>query len=204
MHLVMLMQLVVTFLPPFTPMQSINKANVEVCQGRVGNLMCRVDRAQGCINAGTRRMSVIHSSLIALNMTGMGNFLKVRNGLCSPLFTWASWVVSSSLTMVFFAYDSPIYLFLSFWPSDHFSFSMSRERGKMKRGPTYYSYMARHLHQVPPPSPAPPPFPGSTSIGFPSIDFPSIAQNWNREDWKQVLIEEEFPLVPPSLLRSPN
>jgi hypothetical protein len=74
---------------------------------------------------------------------------------------------------------------------------MSHERGKSKRGPTYYIYMARRISQAPPASPASLPLPGSTSIGSPSIDFPSIAPNWNGEDWGPVLIKEEFPLVPP-------
>jgi hypothetical protein len=74
---------------------------------------------------------------------------------------------------------------------------MAHERGKPKRGPTYYNFMARQCRPGPSSAPLPPPLSDPGSAGPSSGNLPFIDQNWMEDDKDMVFVEEEFPLVPP-------
>jgi hypothetical protein len=108
--------------------------------------MQRSIRVCACHKTGMRMLKDVHSTIMVISITGLGNLLEVRLSIWHFQFVRALWVVSFSLTGFPLARSSLI--FLPLHPSDFFATTMSCERGKSKCGPAYYSFMARRLDRV--------------------------------------------------------
>jgi hypothetical protein len=65
---------------------------------------------------------------------------------------------------------------------------MPRERGKLKRGPTYYDFIARRTNPAPL-------LILSQLPALHDVTSPSTTQNWDAFDNDPVLVEEEIPLT---------
>jgi hypothetical protein len=136
--------------------------------------------------AGTWTLRAINSVFKELFPVISAAFMEVRHGYCHFILVWL---------LVFLSSPG----FSPFWCSPHIwaiifilAFPMSRERGKPKHGPTYYSFVARHRRPSPSSTLTLPPIPSIRPVGPPLSD-----QNWVDEDNAMTYVEEEIPLVPP-------
>jgi hypothetical protein len=108
-----------------------------------GALMVCSRREPRSHRTGMRWIWAVNSVFMALLITNSDTILEVRHGSCHSVLVWL--LVFSSPPGILSLCCSPPLLIVNSAPA----ITMSRERGKPKCGPTYYSFVARQRRSSP-------------------------------------------------------
>jgi len=98
MHQADLVQLAAALPPLFSWMQRISTTMAEVSMCSIGNLMQHSIQVHACHETGIRMLKDIHSAIMAIFITGLGNLLEVRLSIWHFQCVHALWVFKFSLT----------------------------------------------------------------------------------------------------------
>lgn len=96
MHQADLMQLAAALPPLFSWMQRISTTMAEVSMCSIGNLMQHSIQVHACRETSIRMLKDIHSAIMAIFITGLGNLLEVRLSIWHFQSVHALWVFKFS------------------------------------------------------------------------------------------------------------
>jgi len=140
------LRIVVSFLPLFTMMHRINVGDLGAHLVCIDNLMQRLGMDSYYIYAGTRKLSVVNSGLMALSIVGLDNMVVFMLKLSSLYLNWVFIFTPLSFLVLFltscFLFQFPPSPRLWFIHCDHAE--RERQRGNPKHGLAYYSFLSRH------------------------------------------------------------
>jgi hypothetical protein len=156
-----------------------------------GALMVCSRRETRSHRTSTSWIWTLNSVFKALHITNSDIILEVRRGSCHSVLVWLLFFSSPPSILSLCCY--PPLLIVTSTPA----IPMPHERGKLKRGLTYYRFVARQLRSSPSSTPILPPLSAPSPIGPSLNNLPHIGQNWMEEDRATILVEEYFPLLPP-------
>lgn len=149
---------------------------VVVCLHKEGDLIVCSRWEPRSHRTGTRWIWVVNSVFMALLITNSNTILEVRNDSCHFVLVWLL-VFSSPLGILsLHCYHS--LLIVNSAPS----ITMSRERGKITQGMTYYSFMVIQHRTIPSSAPIMPHLSDLSLVGSSMDNLPHVDQNWMEED----------------------